>query len=178
MRLLETMYPTRPRRFDWGARMWAMLAVLVLFADRPAQAQFACPTPDDLRLRKALDDAAAAGGGTVQLGPGILDTCETLLLGSNVHLRGAGRGATVIRGAAAVTGKSVDGALLVATIGGAGVQNVSVSDLTVDHRTYRRNGNGIAFVPTGTDYTGTISRNWSVERVEVLGAVSRNITTT
>ena len=178
MRLLETLdLPARPASaFGFGAvrqrraRIWPMLAVLVCVADRPAHAQFTCPTPDDVRIQQLLDAAAAAGGGTVQLGPGIVNTCQTLLLGSNVHLKGAGRGATVIRGAAAVTGKTVDGALLVATIGGAGVQNVSVSDLTVDHRTHRRNGNGIAFVPTGTDYTGTISRNWSVERVEVLGA--------
>lgn len=179
MRLLETTCPTRPRpasAFGFGAagtrraRMWPMLAVLVLVADRPAQAQFACPTPDDVRIQQLLDAAATAGGGTVELGPGIIHTCETLLLGSNVHLRGAGRGATVIRGAAKVTGKTVDGALLVATIGGAGVENVSISDLTVDHRSYRRDANGIAFVPTGADYTGVNSRNWSVERVEVLGA--------
>ena len=181
MRLLETMYPIRAGlaaaasfgaagRLEKRARIWPMLACLVFVAAGPAEAQFACPTTDDVRIQQSLDAAAAAGGGTVQLGPGILNTCQTLLIGSNVHLRGAGRGATVIRGSTAVRGKSVDGAYLGSTIGGAGVQNVSVSDLTVDHRTHRRNANGIAFVPTGEDYTGTNSRNWSVERVEVLGA--------
>ncbi|MFK5892054.1 MAG: hypothetical protein QM504_02410 [Pseudomonadota bacterium] len=48
-------------------------------------------------IAKALADAAAAGGGTVQLGPGSF-TCptSTLIVGDNVRLKGAGRRASVI----------------------------------------------------------------------------------
>jgi nitrous oxidase accessory protein NosD len=93
-----------------------------------------------------------------------------LLIGPNVHLKGAGRGATIIRGSSAIFGKTVAGAFLGTTIGGAGVWNVTVSDLTIDHRTYARNSNGISFVPTGVDYTGTVPSNILIERVEVWGA--------
>jgi hypothetical protein len=135
-----------------------------------AYAQFSCPTAHDVSIQQALDNAAAAGGGTVFLPAGVFNVCRTLVIGSNVHLRGAGRGATIIRGATAVQGKFADGAYLGTTIGGAGVNNVTVSDLTVDHRTHNRNANGISFVPTGSEYTGVVSTNILVERVEVLGS--------
>ena len=170
MILPETMYQMFVPRLVRRAILCPILAVLALVIPRPVHAQFACPTQDDVQLQQALDAAAAAGGGTVQLAPGIYHTCQTLLLRSNVHLRGAGRGATVIRGSSAITGKTVGGAYIGASIGGAGVRNVSVSDLTVDHWTYKRNANGISFVPTGTDYTGTLSSDWSVERVEIFGS--------
>jgi hypothetical protein len=166
----ETMHPMLLQHLDSRSHIWAMLALFVLVVARPARAQFACPTADEVRVQQALDAAAAAGGGTVELGPGILQTCQTLLIRSNVHLKGAGRGATIVRGSSAITGKSVNGAYIGATIGGAGVNNVSVSDLTVDHWSYSRNANGISFVPTGIDYTGTIPTNWSIERVEIFGS--------
>jgi hypothetical protein len=143
---------------------------LLSISPQPASAQFPCPTVDDVQIQQSLDAAAASGGGTVWLDAGIYHTCETLVVGSNVHLRGAGRGATTIRGSSAIAGKIVGGAYIGATIGGAGVRNASVSDLTVDHRTYNRNANGISFVPTGVDYTGTVPVGLLVERVEVLGS--------
>jgi parallel beta-helix repeat protein len=150
---------------------WSLAAVtLALLPPRSASAQFACPTVDDVQVQQALNVAAANGGGTVWLEAGVYNTCQTLVLGNNVHLRGAGRGATIIRGSTAMGGKIVSGAYIGATIGGAGVRNVTVSDLTVDHRTYNRNGNGISFVPTGAQYTGAVPIGVLVERVEVLGA--------
>jgi hypothetical protein len=150
-----------------------MVALLVLTGP-PAFAQFSCPTNHDLQIQQALDDAAANGGGTVQLAAGLYETCQTLLIGTNVHLRGAGRGATIIRGSSIITGKTVAGAYLGATIGGVGVRNVSVSDLTVDHRTHARDANGIAFVPTGADYAGTVPSSVVINRVGVLGAGAHN----
>jgi polygalacturonase len=152
-----------------SASLAALSAAVLFIAPASLQAQ-TCPTASDVAIQRALDNAAAAGGGTVTLAAGVFETCQTLILGSNVHLQGAGRGATIIRGSAAVTGKIVDGAYLGTTIGGAGVSNVSVSDLTIDHRTLGRNANGISFVPTGSAYTGVVPMNVLVERVEVLGS--------
>jgi polygalacturonase len=152
-----------------SASLAALSAAVLLIVPASLQAQ-TCPTASDVAIQQALDNAAAAGGGTVTLAAGVFETCQTLILGSNVQLRGAGRGATIIRGSAAVTGKIVDGAYLGTTIGGAGVSNVSVSDLTIDHRTLGRNANGISFVPTGSAYTGVVPMNVLVERVEVLGS--------
>jgi hypothetical protein len=135
-----------------------------------AYAQFPCPTSHDGSIQQALDNAAAAGGGTVFLPAGVFNVCQTLVIGSNVHLRGAGRGATILRGSTAVGGKFVDGAYLGTTIGAAGANNVTVSDLTIDHLTHSRNANGISFVPTGSSYTGIVPTNILVERVEVLAS--------
>jgi len=135
-----------------------------------AYAQFPCPTSHDASIQQALNNAAAAGGGTVFLPAGVFNVCQTLVIGSNVHLRGAGRGATILRGSTAVGGKFVDGAYLGTTIGAAGANNVTVSDLTIDHLTHSRNANGISFVPTGSGYTGVVPTNILVERVEVLAS--------
>jgi hypothetical protein len=149
----------------------ALLATaLVILTGQLAYAQFPCPTAHDVQIQQALDAAAAAGGGVVQLGVGVYETCQALIIGPNVHLRGAGRGATIIRGSTVITGKTVGGAYIGASIGGAGVWNVTVSDLTVDHRTHSRDANGIAFVPTGADYSGTVPVYVLIERVQVLGA--------
>ncbi|GEM_PF-5031505 len=59
----------------------------------------------DGTIAKALADAAAAGGGTVQLGPGtFVCSARTLIVGDNVRLRGAGRRATTIDVTGAQTG--------------------------------------------------------------------------
>ena len=154
------------------------LAVAVLLTALTVQAQTcpeSCPTRDDIVLQKLLDAAAAAGGGTVQLKPGVYYTCRPLILGSNVHLRGAGRGATVIRGGT-LSGMTIDNAFVAASIATVGTNNTSITDLTLDHVTCSRNANGIAFMPTGLSssdnqtYDGTVPTNGLVERVQVLGA--------
>lgn len=127
-------------------------------------------------IQKLLDAAAAAGGGLVQLKAGVYYTCQPLILGANVHLRGAGRGATIIRGSQVLRSETVDNAFVGSTIATIGTNNVSVSDLTIDHATCGRNANGVSFLPTGSSgqniqlYDGVIPTNGLVERVEVLGA--------
>jgi parallel beta-helix repeat protein len=134
-----------------------------------------CPTSDDSLIQGLLDSAAAAGGGTVELEPRIYYTCKALLIKSNVHLRGAGRGATIIRGSASISGLTVDNAYLGASLGAVGADHVSVSDLTIDHATCARNANGIAFIPGGLPgddsqaYNGTVPTNGYIARVEILG---------
>jgi hypothetical protein len=128
-----------------------------------------CISKDGAAVQTRLDTAAASGG-TVQLDGRVYEICEPLIMRSNVHLRGAGRGATIIRGAAAASCAIEQGAKVCASVGGAGVSNVSVTDLTIDHRTHSRDLNGIAFVPAGQEWSGRVSTNVSVSNVEVLGA--------
>ena len=155
-----------------------LLAAVLSIAGR-SEAQpcpASCPTRDDVVLQKLIDAVAAAGGGTVQLKPTVYYTCKPLLLGSNVHLRGAGRGATIIRGSAGLQAPTIENAFVAASIATVGTDNTSISDLTVDHATCGRNANGIAFLPTGTVtgknqiYDGRVPTNGLVERVQVLGA--------
>jgi parallel beta-helix repeat protein len=130
-------------------------------------ASAACPTEDDIAIAEAIAAVAAAGGGRVDLAGRVFDICQTVVLASNIHLRGAGRGATIIRTAPVLTGPlSGFGAAII----GVAVANVSVSDLTLDQRTNNRVGNGIAFLPAGLDFSGTVPYNLLVENTQVLGA--------
>ncbi len=140
-----------------------------------APCPLSCPTADDIELQATLDTTAAAGGGVVHLEPRTYFTCTALIVGTNTHLRGAGRGVTIIRGSTNISGKVVDNSYVGASIGTVGTRNVTISDLTVDHATCARNANGIAFLPgtqPGGDYDGQESENGVVERVEVLGSPS------
>jgi hypothetical protein len=159
-------------------RLFLGIAAL-LITTLAAQAQTcptSCPTREDVVLQKLLDAAAAAGGGTVHLKAGVYYTCKPLILGSNVHLRGAGRGATIIRGSQVIQGMTVGNAYVGASIAAVATNNTSVTDLTIDHVTCGRNANGIAFMPSGQSssntelYDGTVPTNGLVERVQVLGA--------
>jgi parallel beta-helix repeat protein len=148
-------------------RIRALYLVAVLTAVPLATASTACPTADDIALANAISTAAASGGGTVDLAAGVLNICQPIVLATNVHLRGAGRGATIVRTAPKLTGPfSGIGAAIV----GVAVANVSVSDLTLDQRTNNRVGNGIAFVPAGLDFSGTVPHSILVERTQVLGS--------
>jgi parallel beta-helix repeat protein len=150
------------RRLVWGLIILAALGGGGL----PAPAE-ACPTADDLEIAAAIAGAATAGGGRVELPARTFNTCQPIVLASNVHLRGAGRGATVIRPAASLVGPLAGfGAAIV----GSAVANVTVADLTLDQRTSNRVGNGIAFVPRNSDFSGTISTNILVENTQVIGA--------
>jgi hypothetical protein len=141
-----------------------------------AQCVMSCPTSDDVAVQAELDAAAVNGGGVVQLEPRVYSACYSWIVGSNTHLHGAGRGATVVRGSANVVGRTVSNAYVGATIGIVGSDNVRVSDLTIDHATCERHANGVAFLPTGLSsgnveaYDGTPSTNGVVERVEVFGS--------
>ena len=144
--------------------VFCLVALLHGFVLTAASA--ACPSEADVAIADAIAAAAAAGGGRVELSAGIFDICQPVVLATNVHLRGAGRGATVLRTAQTLTGPSSQGAAIV----GIGIANVSVSDLTLDQRTNNRVGNGIAFVPANLDFSGNVPYNIVVEGTQVLGA--------
>ena len=149
----------------------ALYAIGVFAQDCPGT----CPTSDDTSVQALLDAAAAAGGGTVQLEARVYKICSPLIVGSDVHLRGAGRGATIIRTKATITGKVINNAFIAASIAAVGASNVTISDLTVDHATCTSNANGIALMPSGVagqgsqEYNGTTPKYGLIERVEVLG---------
>jgi parallel beta-helix repeat protein len=132
----------------------------------PTSASAACPSEDDTFIAGAIAAAKAFGGGRVDLPAGLYEICKPIELVSNVHLHGAGPGATVLRTARALSGPPLTG---LGTIYGRGVNNVSVSDLTLDHRTNSTLHNGIAFVPANTDFSGTVSSNIRIQNTEVLG---------
>lgn len=119
--------------------------------------------------------AAAAGGGVVQLEPRVYSTCDPIIVPANVHLRGAGRGATIILGSGNLSGMILENAYVGATIAAVGAKNVTISDLTVDHATCGRNANGVALIPSGglggiEEYEGTPSENGLITGLEILGA--------
>ncbi|HEU4886771.1 MAG TPA: right-handed parallel beta-helix repeat-containing protein [Thermoanaerobaculia bacterium] len=134
-----------------------------LYADCP----FICPTADDISVQQQLDATAAAGGGVVQLEAREYQTCAPWIVGSNTHLRGAGRGATVLVGSATIAGKFVDGTYVGSSIGTVGTDHVTISDLTVDHWSCSRYANGISIMPSTSP--DEVAMNALVERVEVLG---------
>lgn len=152
----------------------AVIALMSPAASLFAQCPSSCPTADDAEIQSMIN-AVAVSGGVVQLAARIYVTCKPIILPSNVHLRGAGRGATIILGSGTITAETVDKSYVVATIATVKSKNVTVSDLTIDHATCQRHANGIAFLPAGTSltnieaYDGEVSKNGLVERVEVLG---------
>jgi parallel beta-helix repeat protein len=152
------------------------VAILVAASDASAQCFSGCPTNDEIAIQQQLDAAAAAGGGVVQLEARVYLICEPLIVGSNTTLRGAGRGATILRGSPAANGKIIDGSLVLASIATVGTRNVVISDLTIDHTACQRNTNGISLLPKAVagaglqEYAGDPVENSSIERVEVLGA--------
>jgi parallel beta-helix repeat protein len=158
-------------------KWFASLAFSILVsANAYAQCSFGCPTADEVAVQQQLDAAAAAGGGVVQLEARVYNICSPLIVGSNTHLRGAGRGATIIRGSAVATQKTIDNARVIASIAAVAARNVTISELTVDHATCSRNANGVAFLPSGVPgdggetYNGTPVKNSAISRIEVLGA--------
>jgi parallel beta-helix repeat protein len=153
------------------------MLLMIFTAGVEAQCPASCPTADNIAVQQMLDDAAAAGGGIVQLEARLYLICSPLIIGSNTHLRGAGRGATIIRGTPSANGPVVNNSFVGASIGTVGTTNVTVSDLTVDHATCSRNANGVVFIPAslGGDpeaFDGTVPTNGLIESVEVLGSPS------
>ena len=125
---------------------------------------------DSATLQRALDDVAGGGGGTVYLPRGIYKISASLVVRSNTRLVGAGRGATVIRGASGpVAAKIVNGAGIYANIAMVAADRSSVEHLTVDNRTNGTDANGIAMLPDGVNYAGTPCSRCSVMNCEVFG---------
>ncbi len=128
---------------------------------------------DTASIPAALDAAAAAGGGVVYLPRGVYRITDTLLVGSNVTVRGDGPGATILRGKVGnYAGKTSGGTTIAATLAAVGANHVSVQGLTVDHQTNLTTANGIAFLPASVvaqDYQGTPCTDVAVHGVEVFG---------
>lgn len=156
--------------------IWSVALTLFVSASAHAQCSFGCPTADEVAVQQQLDAVAAAGGGVVQLEARVYNICGPLIVGSNTHLLGAGRGATIIRGSALATPKIIDNAEVIASIAAVAAKNVTISELTVDHATCSRNSNGVSFLPSGVPgggtetYNGTPVKNSAISRIEVLGA--------
>jgi hypothetical protein len=121
-------------------------------------------------IQAALDAAFVAGGGMVFLPHGVYSINRPLIIKSNVHLRGAGVGATVIQAMSSdLIDKVINGAGVWASIAMIAADHASIRNLTVDHWTNRTIDNGIALLPDGADWSGTPSTNCVVEQVQVLG---------
>ena len=123
-------------------------------------------------IQSALDNAYAAGGGTVYAAPGVYCVDNPLIVRSRIYLVGAGVGATVIRGkAGGYAGTIIDGAAIYATIAAVAADGASISDLTVDQATNITQANGIALIPDGVNYSGTPSSTalWRTSRFLGLG---------
>ena len=127
-------------------------------------------TDDTVAIQAALTAAVTAGGGIVYLPAAIYKVTNTLLIGSYVHVVGAGRGATIIRSpAGAYTGKVVNSGTILTTLAMAGsVVGASVQSLTVDHATNGTTANGIAVQIDGAGNYGT---NCVIEDTQVLFSV-------
>ncbi len=150
-----------------------LFALLLLFAAPCVSAQpcpASCPTADDVAVQALLDTVAAAGGGFLRLGARVYTTCSPLLVGPNTHFRGAGRGATIIRGGAVRIKKPVGALKAGATIASVGSANVTISDLTVDHATCGRPDNGVEVFPADSIHTGTVPENILITNIEVIGS--------
>jgi len=155
----------------------SILASILLFLfsfSAAAQTCPVCPSADDVAIQALIDSAVTAGGGTVELEPRVYLVCRPIVVPSNVVLKGAGRGATVIRGSATVAGVVISNSLVTSSIAAVAATNVTVTDLTVDHVTCSRYANGVSLLPasgmTESDFSGTPVSNALVTRVQVLGA--------
>jgi hypothetical protein len=113
-------------------------------------------------VNAALSQVAATGGGTVQLPEGTCYVGAALAVGSNTHLQGAGRGATIIKTPAAPSYEAIKMV--------PGVVAAAVSDLTVNGNSTvagARAANGIVI------YNG--ANNNKVFRVEVENVAQNGI---
>ena len=127
-------------------------------------------TNDTAAIQSALDAASAGGGGVVYLPAGKYLTDSALLVPSKTHLKGDGRGRTVIVSPAGdYRKKSVNGASIYGTVALVAVDRAMVSDLTVDHLANGTTANGVVLMPDGAAYDGTVTTNSVVQNVEVLG---------
>ena len=128
-------------------------------------------TDDTAAIQAAIDAAAAAGGGTVQIPAGVYrvsggeeasDGC--LMLKSNVYLQGAGMGETVIK---VVDGSDQKITGVIRSAYGEETHDFGVSDLTIDGNrdatTGKIDGWFNGYIP---DQQGA-DRNVTLERVEI-----------
>lgn len=165
-----------------GCRAVALIATLVallgcggeaapLFIDvvRDYGATADGATDDEPAIQGALDLAATSGGGTVHLPAGVYGISRPLVLRSNVTLQGVGRGKSILRSTVKSLGKYVDATGVWAAVAAVSADRASVRDLTVDLSFAKTHANGVAILPDGSSFEGTVSTNCTVERIEVIG---------
>jgi parallel beta-helix repeat protein len=125
-------------------------------------------TDDTAAIQSALDTIDAAGGGVLFIPRGTYRITNSVHIGSNTTVRGAGIGATVLRGAAgSYAGQTVNGTTLAATLGAVAESRITVEHLTIDHQTNDTIANGVAFI-AGTSFTGTVCTDCTVRHCEIL----------
>lgn len=122
---------------------------------------------DTAGIQLALDAANTAGGGIVFIPAGTYKITNTLLVYSDTHVYGAGRGATILTSpVSSYAGKSVEGAQVYATLAMAAVNRASVRNLTVDHSA-GASANGIVII-AGNAGAGTRSNDCVIDGCEVI----------
>jgi hypothetical protein len=126
-------------------------------------------TDNEPMVQAALDQAAAAGGGTVYLRPGTYGISKPLIVGSNTSLVGDGPGRTVLRALVPQWSKIVQGVGVYAAVGAVAAEHVSVRDLTIDLSFAGTHSNGVSLLPSGLNFDGTPSSHCEVSNIEVIG---------
>ena len=121
---------TRGTTADGGERRWHGMATLgaialltLLLVLWPAQAYSAeTPSPVSFNLQAAID--ATPSGGTVNVPAGTITISSPVMLKSNITIKGAGVGQTVLYGAGYRDGGAIMGHPT-------GVSNITISDMTM-----------------------------------------------
>lgn len=126
---------------------------------------------DDTNAIQAAINAAAGAGNVVYMPSGVYKTTHTIAIATNIWLRGAGIGQTVIRPVPSSSGGyppyNANGQYWYGILTAAGVNHITISDLTIDLATNRVGTNGIEL---GYDGIGNVTSNATITRCEVLGA--------
>jgi polygalacturonase len=140
-----------------------MTASFLLFNQVHAALNITVPAGSDQNaINGAIDQVAAAGGGTVYLQNGTYKISGSIYMKPNVTLDGAGQGSTIIRPNKPRTSfHNVDASL-------DDYDNMTVKDLTVDSY----NGSGIGVHYTTSNNTGD---NNSIVNVEQMNSSSHGI---
>jgi hypothetical protein len=126
-------------------------------------------TDDEPVLQRALDAAAAQGGGTVYVPEGVYGIAAPLILRSGVRLVGDGQSKTVLRTLVQSIGKTVDETGVWAAVAMVSADGASIADLTIDLSVAATEANGIAILPLGSTFEGAPSVDCEVAGVEVIG---------
>jgi hypothetical protein len=122
---------------------------------------------DSTAIQGVLDALDAAGGGVLQLAPGVFLIDRAHSAGSNTAIRGAGRGITIVRNTEAQNLPiSTGGTYSYGDFSFVAQSYVSVESLTIDHQTNGTNANGIVFVPDGN--LRTITADPTTEKIHLV----------
>lgn len=158
--------PTHAGKFQSSGGVWWELAeeeptpIMFGAVDRAYGAD--CTTG----IQNCLDYAAAKARRSVFIPDGIYKTTNTLLVPSNCIVRGAGRGATIIRSPNTVwAGKVVGGGTHYAGFAMIAAHNSEVRSLTVDHQT--DTGPDVHGIIIDQDQAGNDSYNCTIFDCEV-----------